>query len=808
MKYSRVIALLSALFLLVTGAGIAYADEVKADGDTVSASGTGVNVTVTGSRCLGYVSEGMAYVKFNGSDHFADGASVTVVVDPETAADSVGITATGGTYTMPNPWQANSPDHGLPLSVRVPSSVPDGGYTVWVTVSGAEEDSGTYTQSDKFEVHVKCNPTVAVTGVSNGATYTKGSVPAAGCQVTDPRLATQPSLAPTLSTPSLGGGLGSQTATCTYTTATSNTVATATYTIAAPATAPDSTPPTIEWSGPPTSPWYSSPQTASWTCSDSESTATGSGSGSGGTINASCTSAGGTTLGSQTYKVDTSGPTINWNPPSTDPWYATAPSANWTCSDAESGATGAGTLAAGSDGKLTATCTNGAGTTTSDTKTYKIDSTAPSVDCGSAGAGWHADNVTITCTASDLQSGLVGSGTLSLSTTVAAGSETVDASTTSQQVCDTVGNCASAGPISGNKIDRKGPSVTVSLASAADGNGGWYKTAPSYTVTATDGGSGLGTCDPDGTYSDGDGVDLKVGPKGCTDAVGNPGSASSESFKLDSKAPSVTVGLSAPDGTNGWYKTAPSFIVSGSDTGGSGIASCDAGGTYSGVQGENLTTDSKSCTDNAGNVGQASSSPFKLDSTAPSVSLLGAPTGSYYYGDTITVPTCTASDLLSGLNGSCTVDGFSTAVGTHSLSASATDNAGNVGSTGTSPSTYTVKAWTLNGFYRPVDMGAIVNTVKAGSTVPLKFNIYAAEEIKEPAAVKGFTALSLSCANLADLPTDAIETVATGATILRYDTTGGQFVYNWQTSKATNTCWKVTMTTQDGSKISANFKLK
>ena len=38
---------------------------------------------------------------------------------------------------------------------------------------------------------------------------------------------------------------------------------------------------------------------------------------------------------------------------------------------------------------------------------------------------------------------------------------------------------------------------------------------------------------------------------------------------------------------------------------------------------------------------------------------------------------------------------------------------------------FTINAWTITGFYQPVDMGGVVNTVKGGSTVPLKFNIYA-----------------------------------------------------------------------------------
>ena len=44
---------------------------------------------------------------------------------------------------------------------------------------------------------------------------------------------------------------------------------------------------------------------------------------------------------------------------------------------------------------------------------------------------------------------------------------------------------------------------------------------------------------------------------------------------------------------------------------------------------------------------------------------------------------------------------------------------------GYSNGTFTINAWTITGFYQPVDMGGVVNTVKGGSTVPLKFNIYA-----------------------------------------------------------------------------------
>jgi len=115
--------------------------------------------------------------------------------------------------------------------------------------------------------------------------------------------------------------------------------------------------------------------------------------------------------------------------------------------------------------------------------------------------------------------------------------------------------------------------------------------------------------------------------------------------------------------------------------------------------------------------------------------------------------------------------------------------------------------WTLNGFFQPVDMGNVWNTVKNGSTVPLKFRIYAGTlELTDVSAVKSLNYLQVSCTTLAAASEDAIETVATGGTVLRYS--DGQFIFNWKTPSTANKCYRVTMTTQDASTIIAYFKLK
>ena len=502
-----------------------------------------------------------------------------------------------------------------------------------------------------------------------------------------------------------------------------------------------------------------------------------------------------------------SGAIVTWTPPSaTDAVDGPVPV---VCTPASGG-----TFAIGAT-IVTCAATDAANNSSSSQFVVTVrDTTAPAVSCGSADGVWHADDVSIACTASDSGAGLAlaGDASFNLSTNVAEGSQTATASTGTREVCDraTPANCATAGPIGGNQVDKKDPAVTVALTSAPN-LAGWYKTGPTYSVTGTDvGGSGGVTCDAGGTYDGDDGTDLTIGPKSCTDVAGNSGSDSSDEFKLDSTDPEVTVALTSAPNLAGWYKTGPTYSVTGTDVGGSGGVTCDAGGTYDGDDGTDLTIGPKSCTDVAGNSGSDSSDEFKLDSIAPSVTLIGGPANGaeYFFGDTIPTATCTASDTGSDLAAPCTVSGNSTAVGTHSLSASATDNAGNTGSTGSSPRTYTINTWRVNGFYRPVDIDGFLNTVKAGSTVPLKFNLYATAEITDTAAVESLKARSVSCQTLSDLTPDAIETVATGGTSLRYDTSGAQFVYNWQTPRSSGTCWKVTMTADDGSTLTANFKLK
>jgi hypothetical protein len=339
------------------------------------------------------------------------------------------------------------------------------------------------------------------------------------------------------------------------------------------------------------------------------------------------------------------------------------------------------------------------------------------------------------------------------------------------------------------------------------GTNDWYTSDVTVHTAGVDSVSGIASCTADQHQTTETTGHQFSGS--CTNEAGLTTPAAPLSVKLDKSAPSVSVAVSAGTlGSNSWYTSDVTVHTSGTDTI-SGIASCDPD--------QSLTSDTSgmtlngSCSNYAGLVGEGTSASIKRDATVPATpAFAGGPVdgASYYFGSVPAAPVCSSSDAMSGLAG-CLVSGYSSEVGGHTMTATATDKAGN---TSVSTRTYTVLAWTMKGYYQPVDMpvvgGPIVwNTVKGGSTVPLKFEIFAGStELTSVSAVSDFVVKTSSCGSMTY--EDPIELTTTGGTVLRYDSTGGQFIQNWQTPKKAGTCYSVTMTAPDTSSITAWFKLK
>lgn len=356
-------------------------------------------------------------------------------------------------------------------------------------------------------------------------------------------------------------------------------------------------------------------------------------------------------------------------------------------------------------------------------------------------------------------------------------------------------------------VDSTAPVIGSTLNPASpDGSGGWYRgnVSLAWSVTELESPNSLLTT---GCVDQNITSDQAATSYSCS-ATSAGGSAAEQSvtIKRDGTAPTVShAGTAGTLGDNSWYISDVVVTFTATDAL-SGPATASQTVSSSG-EGSAVTVGSPAFSDLAGNTTAAGAvtETYKIDKTAPTTPVfIGGPTGgaSYYFGDVPAAPTCASTDAVSGVV-SCDVAGGGTSVGTHTYTATATDNAGH---TTTSTLTYTVLAWDKKGFYSPVDMSGVWNTVKGSSTVPLKFELFAASELTSTSAVKSFTQKTVSCP--ASPIVDEIELVTTGGTSLRYDETAGQFVQNWQTPKKPGACYQAIMTAQDGSTISANFLLK
>jgi hypothetical protein len=286
---------------------------------------------------------------------------------------------------------------------------------------------------------------------------------------------------------------------------------------------------------------------------------------------------------------------------------------------------------------------------------YKIDKHAPTIACGSANSSWHGANVSIACTASDLVSGLANpsDANFSLSTNVLGGTYDANASTGTHQVCDAAGNCATAGPISGNKIDLQAPTFSCD---ATDTD--WHGANVDLGCTAQDGGSGLDGSSPASftlstTVAAGqENLNASTGSQALADAVGNSTTAGPYSgIKVDRKAPTFTC-----DGTDTDWHGANVDLGCTAQDGGSGLdGSSPASFTLSttvaaGQENLNASTGSQALADAVGNSTTAGPySGIKVDRKAPSFSCDG--TDSNWHGANVALH-CTAQDGGSGLNGS------------------------------------------------------------------------------------------------------------------------------------------------------------
>lgn len=515
-----------------------------------------------------------------------------------------------------------------------------------------------------------------------------------------------------------------------------------------------------------------------------------------------------------TVKIDQSGPSaglaVTAGTPGSNGWYTSAVTVTASGSDLMSGSVVCSspvTLMGDTGGTVVnGSCTDAAGLTTNATSlTVKIDESNPTAELapsGTAGAnGWYTSPVSVATNGADnVSNPTLCTGPQSFTDdttgTTVNGSCTNDAGRTQQAAAITL------------KIDQTAPTnVVLSVHSGTAGFNGWYTSDVVVRATGQDATSGL-SCSADVSVS---GETAGTSVTGyCENGAGLRTNATPLLIKIDTTPPSATLVASGTTGSNQWYTSAVTVDTVGGDEGLSNPVTCTEQRTF--TADTPGTTVTGSCTNDAGLSAAATSITLKIDKMAPTnVAFVGSITNgsTFTFGSVPAAPTCTATDATSLLD-VCTVSGYSTAVGSHILTATAKDNAGNQN---TATMSYAVQAWQLLGFYAPVDMNTstarVVNTVKGGSTVPLKFEVFAGStELTTTSAIEATLRFTkVNCVTGASIEAP-IETVATGGTALRYDTTSGQFIYNWKLPTGPGTCYDVVVGTLDGSAITAHFRLK
>ena len=518
----------------------------------------------------------------------------------------------------------------------------------------------------------------------------------------------------------------------------------------------------------------------------------------------------------RTVKVDTTAP----NPP--EATFSTPPNAEgWhdapiTVGFTPAGDTGSGvasctapvTVDVDSDGStVSGTCTDVAGHRSAATAvTVRLDRGAPVVTqavvaAAATGAnGWYTSDVAVDFTATDALSGLAVA-----TQRVTSSGQGAAVRVPSPAFTDRAGNTTDAGALAPTyRIDTTAPNAPTASLSTPANAAGWHDAPVTVTFSpAGDAVSGVDSCTSPVTVDGDTAGRTETGT--CTDRAGHVSTTTPVHVRLDQKAPVVTAATptSAPTGANGWYTSDVTVAFTATDAL-SGLEDSTREVT-SASEGAAVRVSSPTFTDRAGNTSVAGALPqtYRVDKTAPAVpTFVGGPSASQYYGEVPGAPTCTSSDAVSGL-ASCVVTGGGVTVGKHVYTATATDNAGH---TRTATLAYEVLPWSTKGFYQPVDMSGVVNTVKGGSTVPVKFELFAGS--RELTAVEhvAFSATKVACESGATL--DDIEVLASGSTSLRYDTVAGTYHYNWKTPTGA-ACYMLRMTAQDGTTtVVAKFRTK
>jgi len=163
-----------------------------------------------------------------------------------------------------------------------------------------------------------------------------------------------------------------------------------------------------------------------------------------------------------------------------------------------------------------------------------------------------------------------------------------------------------------------------------------------------------------------------------------------------------------------------------------------------------------------------------------------------------------ATDNCAGVNVTTSkASGSLFPLGTTTVTATATDASGN-----SSTCSFTVTVlYRFTGFFNPISNLPVVNEVKAGQSIPIKFSLSGNKGLNIFAP--GFPASATIACNSSDPVTVIGDTGTAGNSSLSYDASTDQYNYVWKTENTwAGTCRQLVVQLNDGSIHRANFKFK
>ena len=322
---------------------------------------------------------------------------------------------------------------------------------------------------------------------------------------------------------------------------------------------------------------------------------------------------------------------------------------------------------------------------------------------------------------------------------------------------------------------------------------GWTLTDPNESITSKTG------CDPVTVSTNTPGTAFT-----CAITSANGPRSRSVTIKRDATRPSVS-GLKVTPASNaaGWWNSDVMVTWDCTDET-SGPKEPTGSVTFTTEGGERGVA--ITCTDNAGNVNSSTlrrTGWFLIDKTPPTL----APTFSsatIYVGDAVTAAP-NAADALSGIATESCGEVVTSALGTFSVSCTATDKADN---TATKSVNYTViRKLAFSGFKSPITPSAL-NSANAGSTVPVKFSLGGNEGLAIFAAGSP-SSKPTACPTSASVSTVAASTAKGGTSSLTYDPLTDTYTYLWKTEKSwAGTCRTLVVKLTDLTEHTADFQFK